>query len=90
MPTGVLGNNVGEPTPSSYPAQRCGRTKNTHLRSYVVGDAAVPAGERARSFAIVTTAPNALCAELHNRMPVVLGRKACLVWLGEEPAVPSA
>jgi putative SOS response-associated peptidase YedK len=31
-----------------------------------------PAGERVRSFAIITTTPNELCAELHNRMPVVL------------------
>ena len=31
-----------------------------------------PAGERVRSFTIVTTTPNELCAELHNRMPVVL------------------
>ncbi len=27
-----------------------------------------PAGERVRSFAIITTTPNELCAELHNRM----------------------
>jgi putative SOS response-associated peptidase YedK len=45
-----------------------------------------PAGEWVRSFAIVTTAPNGLCAELHNRMPVVLGPDAWPVWLGEEPA----
>jgi putative SOS response-associated peptidase YedK len=32
-----------------------------------------PAGEWMRSFAIVTTEPNALCSELHNRMPVVFG-----------------
>ena len=32
-----------------------------------------PAGEWVRSFVIVTTTPNELCAELHNRMPVVLG-----------------
>ena len=31
-----------------------------------------PAGERVRSFAIITTTPNELCAELHNRMRVVL------------------
>jgi putative SOS response-associated peptidase YedK len=37
-----------------------------------------------RSFAIVTTEPNALCAELHNRMPVVLGRETWTAWLGEE------
>ena len=45
-----------------------------------------PAGERVRSFAIITTTPNELCAELHNRMPVVLKPAAWLVWLGEEPA----
>ena len=31
-----------------------------------------PAGERIRSFTIITTTPNELCAELHNRTPVVL------------------
>ena len=45
-----------------------------------------PAGERVRSFAIVTTTPNKLCAELHNRMPVVLAPEAWPAWLGEEPA----
>jgi putative SOS response-associated peptidase YedK len=45
-----------------------------------------PAGERVRSFAIVTTQPNKLCAELHNRMPVILAREAWPAWLGEEPA----
>jgi putative SOS response-associated peptidase YedK len=35
-----------------------------------------PAGERVRSFTIVTTVPNELCAELHNRMPVVLKPQA--------------
>ncbi len=43
-----------------------------------------PAGERIRSFAIVTTTPNELCAELHNRMPVVLAPSAWPVWLGGE------
>ncbi|HEY1260495.1 MAG TPA: SOS response-associated peptidase [Stellaceae bacterium] len=45
-----------------------------------------PAGERVRSFAIVTTAPNELCGQLHNRMPVVLAPEAWSAWLGEEPA----
>ena len=39
-----------------------------------------------RSFAVITTTPNELCAELHNRMPVVLKPDAWPVWLGEEPA----
>jgi putative SOS response-associated peptidase YedK len=38
------------------------------------------------SSTIVATTPNALCAELHNRMPVVLGPEAWPAWLGEEPA----
>jgi len=41
-----------------------------------------------RSFAIVTTRPNELCAELHNRMPVVLAPATWPVWLGEEPTDP--
>ena len=47
-----------------------------------------PAGEWVRSFAIVTTRPNELCAELHNRMPVVLAPQAWPAWLGEESADP--
>ena len=41
-----------------------------------------PAGEWVRSFAIVTTTPNALCAELHNRMPAVLPPETWPTWLG--------
>ena len=47
-----------------------------------------PEGERIRSFTIITTTPNALCAELHDRMPVVLEPSAWPDWLGEEPADP--
>ena len=47
-----------------------------------------PEGERIRSFTIATTTPNALCAELHNRMPVVLQPAAWPAWLGGEPADP--
>jgi putative SOS response-associated peptidase YedK len=47
------------------------------------------AGEWVRSFAIVTTEPNELCAQLHNRMPVVLAPDAWPTWLGEEPAEPA-
>ena len=45
-----------------------------------------PAGERIRSFTIITTTPNELRAELHNRMPVVLKPETWPVWLGEQPA----
>ena len=44
------------------------------------------AGEWVRSFAIVTTEPNELCAQLHNRMPVVLAHETWPTWLGEEAA----
>jgi putative SOS response-associated peptidase YedK len=36
----------------------------------------LPAGEWVRSFAIVTTTPNELCAEIHNRMPAILKPEA--------------
>jgi putative SOS response-associated peptidase YedK len=45
-----------------------------------------PKGETVRSFTIVTTTPNALCAELHDRMPVILKPETWPAWLGEEPA----
>ena len=46
-------------------------------------------GERIRSFTIATTTPNELCAQLHNRMPVVLKPEVWPMWLGEEPAEPA-
>jgi putative SOS response-associated peptidase YedK len=45
-----------------------------------------PAGEWIRSFAIITTQPNELCAEIHNRMPAVLKPEMWPAWLGEQPA----
>jgi putative SOS response-associated peptidase YedK len=45
-----------------------------------------PVGERVRSFAIITTEPNELCAALHNRMPAILASEVWPEWLGEEPA----
>jgi putative SOS response-associated peptidase YedK len=30
-----------------------------------------------------------MCAQLHDRMPVLLGREAWPEWLGEEPADPA-
>ena len=44
-----------------------------------------PEGEWVRSFAVITTTPNELCARLHDRMPVVLKPETWPVWLGEEP-----
>src|SRR6202521_4694075 len=45
-----------------------------------------PARERVRTFAIITTPPTEMCAQLHDRMPVILGREVWPEWLGEEPA----
>jgi putative SOS response-associated peptidase YedK len=45
-----------------------------------------PAGEWVRSFAIITTMPNELCARLHNLMPRFLAPDTWPEWLGEEPA----
>jgi putative SOS response-associated peptidase YedK len=45
-----------------------------------------PGGERIRSFTIITTPPNELCAALHNRMPAVLKPDTWPLWLGEQPA----
>jgi putative SOS response-associated peptidase YedK len=45
-----------------------------------------PAGETVRSFAIITTTPNELYAELHNRMPVILAPESWPAWLGEKAA----
>src|SRR4051812_36496469 len=42
------------------------------------------AQETVRSFTIITTTPNELCAQVHNRMPVILSPDAWPMWLGEE------
>lgn len=47
-----------------------------------------PAGERLRSFTIVTTEPNELLAPLHDRMPVILAPASWPLWLGEQAADP--
>jgi putative SOS response-associated peptidase YedK len=47
-----------------------------------------PAGERLRSFAIVTTSANQLLAPVHDRMPVILRPENWPLWLGEVPTDP--
>jgi putative SOS response-associated peptidase YedK len=41
------------------------------------------------TFAIVTTAPNALLGAIHDRMPVILGPNSGPAWLGDEPLPPA-
>jgi putative SOS response-associated peptidase YedK len=48
-----------------------------------------PIDEWVRSFTIITTTPNELCAPIHNRMPVILPPETWPAWLGEEPAEPA-
>src|SRR5258708_359317 len=43
-------------------------------------------GETLRTFTIITGEPNALCAPIHNRMPVILDPADFPPWLGETPA----
>lgn len=44
-----------------------------------------PKGELLRSFAIITTAPNALVAPIHNRMPAILLPEHERLWLADDP-----
>lgn len=41
-------------------------------------------GEWIRTYAIITTEPNALCATVHDRMPVILDPDDYSRWLGSE------
>ena len=43
-----------------------------------------------RSFTIITTAPNALMAELHDRMPAIIAPDDYATWLGETDPDPNA
>jgi putative SOS response-associated peptidase YedK len=42
--------------------------------------------ERMRLQVVLTCEPNAVMAEIHNRMPVILAETDWPKWLGEEPA----
>ncbi|HDP24847.1 MAG TPA: SOS response-associated peptidase [Deltaproteobacteria bacterium] len=46
-------------------------------------------GENLASSTIITTEPNALIAQVHNRMPVILPREMHALWLSSDP-VPEA
>jgi putative SOS response-associated peptidase YedK len=41
-----------------------------------------PDGDEIRSFAILTTSPNALMEKIHDRMPVILDRETERIWIG--------
>ena len=65
----------------------CDRARRSrhHGAGRPLGELAFAPGEWVRSFGIATTQPNELCAELHNRMPVVLKPEIWPAWLGEQP-----
>lgn len=42
-------------------------------------------GEPVRSCTIITTNANALLADIHDRMPVIIGQEDWAAWLGEDP-----
>jgi putative SOS response-associated peptidase YedK len=44
-----------------------------------------PEGDTPATFGILTTAPNALVAPIHNRMPVILSVETMARWIGSEP-----
>ncbi len=48
-----------------------------------------PDGKKLMTFTIITTAPNAMMAKIHNRMPVVLSEEDESLWLSKEPLPPS-
>jgi hypothetical protein len=101
--SGVAANCDRQPRSSSHAAARRSResASGSGLYAIALADPGLmalaglwetwrsPAAERVRSFAIVTTTPNALCAELHDRMPVVLRPDVWPEWLGEEPVAPA-
>src|SRR5216684_5286229 len=45
-------------------------------------------GEVVRSFTIITTTSNEVCAPIHDRMPVIVDPANYGKWLGEEPTDP--
>ncbi len=45
-------------------------------------------GEIVRSFTIITTTPNEVCAPIHDRMPVIVAPQDYGKWLGEDEADP--
>ncbi|WP_294347050.1 SOS response-associated peptidase [Prosthecochloris sp.] len=49
-----------------------------------------PAGEKVNTFAIITTQPNELVKEIHNRMPVILSKEQYEEWLQTGKLSPEA
>jgi putative SOS response-associated peptidase YedK len=48
-----------------------------------------PNGEQRHTFTIITTAPNSLMSQIHNRMPVILAPEQESLWLDEAAGPPA-
>jgi len=48
-----------------------------------------PGGLVIRSYTIITTGPNGLVAQVHNRMPAILLRENEERWVGQQPIAPA-
>jgi putative SOS response-associated peptidase YedK len=60
----------------------CVHLKNEHIMSVAgIWSPWGPPGQERYSFALMTTEPNAVMAEIHNRMPVILSRESEAAWL---------
>ena len=85
------------PANGFYEWQTLGKLKLPHLftlkdeEPFAFAGVWDPAGDEQTppAFAILTTAPNALVAPIHDRMPVILTRETMRRWLGEVP-LPAA
>jgi putative SOS response-associated peptidase YedK len=71
----------------SIPAHLAVRSSTAISRSPFVE---IAGHETIRSFTIVTTEPNEICGELHDRMSVVLPPDTWSVWLGEDLPSPNS
>jgi len=79
------------PADGFYEWQRAGKTKQPYC--FEVNDGELfafaglwerwkdPSGDWVKTCAILTTAPNAVTSQVHDRMPVILGRDDYDVWL---------
>jgi putative SOS response-associated peptidase YedK len=83
----IGGSSAGGCRPHGEDSQRGGkRTLHASMSSKGTDEGKSFGMTAEWTFTIVTTAPNALCAPIHNRMPVILDAADYSRWLGEAAA----
>lgn len=94
---GVARRRCLVPACGFYEWQEVGKVKWPHLFTLRAGEPFAFAGiwepgegDTPETFSILTTAPNALVAPIHDRMPVILTPEAMPRWLGSEPLAAEA